>query len=71
MNTPKEKDISLDKVFGVECPLCKKPMKRVSWKITAGAHDARYEVEQTVFQCDQDKNFVSIEVSTGNPSEFA
>jgi len=55
----------------MECQQCGAPMNKVSWKITAGAFDAGKEVEQTVFQCGADKSFVSVEVSTGNPSEFA
>lgn len=55
----------------LKCQKCGEPMKKVSWKVTAGAFDAGEEVEQTVFQCSVDKNFVSVEVSTGNPSEFA
>lgn len=53
------------------CPICGDAMKKVSWKITAGAFDAAKEVEQTVYQCVTDKNFISVEVSTGNASEFA
>lgn len=55
----------------IKCPVCGELMKKVSWKITAGAFDAGKEVEQTVFQCSKDKNFISFEVSTGNASEFA
>ncbi len=55
----------------VICHMCNGQMQKVSWKITAGAFDAGKEVEQTVFVCPEDKNFVSIETSTGNPSEFA
>ncbi len=55
----------------MKCPICGSAMKKVSWKITAAAFDAGKEVEQTVFQCDTDKNFISIEVSTGKDSEFA
>ena len=54
-----------------KCPICGSDMKKVSWKITAGAFDAGREVEQTTYQCDLDGNFISIEVSTGNDSEFA
>lgn len=53
------------------CPKCGQEMRKVSWQITAGAFDAGKEVEQTVYQCTKDKNFISVEVSTGNPSEFA
>lgn len=53
------------------CPACGASMKKVSWIITAGAFDAGKEVEQTTYQCADDKNFISVEVSTGHPSEFA
>lgn len=56
---------------GFVCPKCGGPLKKVGWKITAGAFDAGKEVEQTVFQCQEDKEFISVEVSTGKPSEFA
>lgn len=55
----------------IPCRQCGSIMKKVSWRITAGAFDAGKEVEQTVYQCSKDKNFLSIEVSTGNKSEFA
>ena len=55
----------------IKCHECGAPMKKVSWKITAGAFDAGKEVEQTVFECSVDGNFLSVEVSTGKPSEFA
>ncbi len=55
----------------IECHKCGGPLKKVSWKITAGAFDAGKEVEQTVYKCDKDDNFISFEMSTGNPSEFA
>jgi hypothetical protein len=55
----------------MKCQLCGKPMKKISWCITAAAFDAREEVEQTVFKCMDDGRFFTIEVSTGNPSEFA
>ena len=62
---------SFDDLEIPKCPQCGELMKKVSWKITAGAFDAGKEVEQSVFQCPFDKNFVSLEVSTGKPSEFA
>ena len=55
----------------IKCQECGAPMKKVSWKITAGAFDAGKEVEQTVFECSLDGNFLSIEASTGKLSEFA
>lgn len=54
-----------------KCQFCGAPLMKVSWKVTAAAFDAGKEVEQTVYQCSEDKNFVTIEVSTGNPSQFA
>ncbi len=55
----------------MKCQKCGGQLKKVSWKITAGAFDAGKEVEQTVFQCPDDKEFISLEISTGNESEFA
>ncbi|HRV76243.1 MAG: hypothetical protein H6799_03375 [Candidatus Nomurabacteria bacterium] len=53
------------------CPKCGGPLKKVSWKITAGFFDPGKEVEQTALQCPDDDEFISFEVSTGNLSKFA
>lgn len=58
-------------ITSVMCHVCGNPMKRVKWEITAAAFDAGKEVEQTVYQCPEDEAFMSIELSTGNPSKFA
>ena len=60
-----------DLEHSLACPKCGGPLKKVSWKITAGFFDPGKEVEQTALQCPVDKEFVSYEVSTGNDSEFA
>ncbi|HWB39480.1 MAG TPA: hypothetical protein VG604_04575 [Candidatus Saccharimonadales bacterium] len=55
----------------MKCHHCGGPMRQISWKVTAGSHDAGKEVEQTVYQCPEDKNTICIELTTGDPSEFA
>lgn len=55
----------------IMCHKCGEKMRKISWKITAGAHDAGKEEEQFVFQCPNDKNTTTIEMTTGEPSEFA
>ncbi|MGB4758954.1 MAG: hypothetical protein WBP26_02765 [Candidatus Saccharimonadales bacterium] len=55
----------------IKCHECGETMRKISWKITAGAYDAGKEVEQYVFECPKDKNTTTIEMTTGQPSEFA
>jgi len=69
--TKEEKALVPTNINAVMCHICGQPMKRVKWEITTAAYDARFEVEQTVYQCKGDEAFMSIEVSTGNPSKFA
>ena len=61
----------LSPVGSVRCHECGTPMKQISWKITAGAHDAGKEVQQFVYACPEDRNTTTVEMTTGNPSEFA
>jgi uncharacterized Fe-S cluster-containing radical SAM superfamily protein len=55
----------------IVCHKCGEPMRKISWKVTAGSYDAGKEVEQLVFECSNDKNTLCIEVTTGEPSEFS
>jgi hypothetical protein len=48
----------------MNCPLCDKPMKKVSWHITSNHQegDEYKEYDKTLYQCEKDDAWVETEL---------
>jgi hypothetical protein len=50
----------------MNCPICDKPMKKVSWHITSNHQkgDDYKEYDKTLYQCEKDDAWVETELPT-------